>query len=80
MAKFIFTPKTADQLKDSYDAIIVGAGGTGLTAALQAHELGLNVVVLEKNENLGGNTSRASSGMNASESLVQLNHGMVDGT
>lgn len=78
MAKFIFTPKTADQLKDSYDAIIVGAGGTGLTAALQAHELGLNVVVLEKNENLGGNTSRASSGMNASESLVQLNHGIID--
>ena len=38
MAKFIFTPNTADEIADSYDAVIIGAGGTGLTAALQAHE------------------------------------------
>ena len=66
------------ELKNKYDAIIIGSGGTGLTAALQAHELGLNVVVLEKNEKTGGNTSRASSGMNASESLVQLDEGIID--
>lgn len=48
MAKFIFKPKNTDELKSDYDAVIVGAGGTGLTAALQAHELGLNVAVLEK--------------------------------
>ena len=78
MAKFIFTPKNTNQLKPNYDAVIVGAGGTGLTAALQVHELGLNVAVLEKNENLGGNTNRASSGMNASETLVQLNEGIID--
>lgn len=54
------------ELKNKYDAIIVGSGGTGLTAALQARELGLNVVILEKNGKTGGNTSRASSGMNAS--------------
>ncbi|MDF7638995.1 flavocytochrome c [Lactobacillus sp. ESL0791] len=78
MTKFVFTPLDSSKLEESYDAIIVGAGGAGLTAALQAHELGLKVVVLEKNETLGGNTSRASSGMNASESLVQLNEGIVD--
>lgn len=66
------------ELKNKYDAIVVGSGGAGLTAALQAHELGLNVVVLEKNEKTGGNTSRASSGMNASESLVQLDEGIID--
>lgn len=48
MAKFIFNPKNLNQLKPTYDAVIVGAGGTGLTAALQAHELGLKVAVLEK--------------------------------
>lgn len=66
------------ELKNKYDAVVVGSGGAGLTAALQAHELGLNVVVLEKNEKTGGNTSRASSGMNASESLVQLDEGIID--
>ena len=66
------------ELKNKYDAIIVGSGGTGLTAALQARELGLNVVILEKNGKTGGNTSRASSGMNASESLVQLDEGISD--
>lgn len=78
MAKFIFTPNTADEIADSYDAVIIGAGGTGLTAALQAHELGLKVAVFEKNEQLGGNTTRASSGMNASESLAQLQEGIID--
>lgn len=65
-------------LKSKYDVVIIGSGGTGLTAALQARELGLNVVILEKNEKTGGNTNRASSGMNASESLVQLDEGIID--
>ena len=78
MDKYIFTPNQASELADEYDAVIVGAGGTGLTAALQAHELGLKVAVLEKNKGLGGNTNRASSGMNAAESLVQLQHGIID--
>lgn len=78
MSKFIFTPNNANEMKDSYDAIIVGSGGTGLTAALQAHELGLSVVVFEKNKTLGGNTNRASSGMNASETFVQLDEGVID--
>ena len=45
--------------KNDYDLIIVGSGGAGLTAAVQASELGLQVVVLEKNAKVGGNTSRA---------------------
>lgn len=67
-----------DQLKATYDAVIVGSGGTGLAAAIQAHELGLDVAVFEKNVELGGNTNRASSGMNASETNVQLHHGVID--
>ncbi|RMC48870.1 flavocytochrome c [Lactobacillus sp. ESL0228] len=78
MAKFVFTPNKSSEIASYYDAIIVGAGGAGLTAAIQAHELGLNVAVFEKNASLGGNTTRASSGMNASESLVQLNEGIID--
>ena len=76
MAQFQTTP--VSQLADSYDAVIVGSGGTGLAAAIQAHELGMNVAVLEKEEQLGGNTNRASSGMNAAETNVQLKHGIID--
>lgn len=78
MAKFVFTPNDSSEIANDYDAIIIGAGGAGLTAAIQANELGLKVAVFEKNAELGGNTNRASSGMNASESLVQINEGIID--
>lgn len=65
-------------VKNDYDLIVVGSGGAGLTAAVQASELGLRVVVLEKNAKVGGNTSRASSGMNAAETSIQAQHGIVD--
>lgn len=73
-----FQPAAASELAASYDAIVIGSGGAGLTAAIQATELGLNVAVLEKEEALGGNTNRASSGMNAAETNVQLHHGVID--
>lgn len=65
-------------LADSYDVVVIGAGGAGMTAALQAAELGVSVAVVEKEDQIGGNTSRASSGMNAAETMVQLNHGVID--
>ena len=76
--KFIFEPWNISKLQSSYDVVIVGSGSTGLTAAIQAHELGLKPVVLEKMEKFGGNTNRASSGMNAAETNIQLHHGIVD--
>lgn len=62
MAKCTFKTKAASELKDEYDIVIIGSGGTGMSAAIQAHELGMKVAVLEKNEGLGGNTNKASSG------------------
>ena len=76
--KFIIEPWNISKLQSSYDVVIVGSGSTGLTAAIQAHELGLKPVVLEKMEKFGGNTNRASSGMNAAETNIQLHHGIVD--
>ena len=49
-----------------------------MTSAIQAYELGLSPVILEKMDKIGGNTNRASSGMNAAETFVQLNHHIVD--
>ncbi|WCG35114.1 flavocytochrome c [Companilactobacillus farciminis] len=76
--KFIFKPNKIEELKDNYDVVIVGSGGAGLTSAIQAYELGLSPVILEKMDKIGGNTNRASSGMNAAETFVQLNHHIVD--
>lgn len=39
-----------------HDIIVVGAGGAGLSAAARAGELGADVILLEKNSAVGGNT------------------------
>ena len=73
-----FQPTSVGKLENDYDVVIIGSGGTGLSAAIQANELGMKAAVLEKEEELGGNTNRASSGMNAAETNVQLHHGVID--
>lgn len=39
-----------------YDLIVVGAGGAGAAAAIEAADLGASVLVLEKNDHAGGST------------------------
>ena len=53
------------EMKDSYDVIVIGSGGAGMSAALSAKEAGADVVILEKMPVIGGNTSKSSGGMNA---------------
>lgn len=67
-----------DQLKDKYDIIIVGAGGAGMSAALDTKEKGMNPVILEKMPVAGGNTTKSSSGMNASETKFQKEQNIED--
>lgn len=45
-SKASYTPY--DQLKDKYDIIIIGAGGAGMSAALEARAKGMNPVIFEK--------------------------------
>ncbi|OUO89824.1 flavocytochrome c [Gordonibacter sp. An230] len=64
---------------ESYDAVIVGTGGAGLSAAIAAYDKGLtNIVILEKMAVNGGNTNFSSSGMNASETKFQKEQGIED--
>ena len=47
------------------DAIVVGSGLAGLTAALTILDRGGRVLLIEKEHSLGGNSKKASSGINA---------------
>lgn len=60
------------------DTVIVGAGGAGLSAAIQMAQDGRNVTVIEKAGITGGNSSLASAGMNAAESKLQKEEGVND--
>lgn len=51
--------------RDAYDVVILGAGTAGLVAAIEAHDLGLKPVVLEKMDYAAGNSLYASGGIAA---------------
>lgn len=65
-------------LDQESDVVVVGAGGAGLTAAISAAQEGKSVIVVEKAANAGGNTNRATGGMNASETKFQKEAGIED--
>lgn len=60
------------------DVVIIGAGGAGMAAAVEATEAGKSVIIVEKMPIVGGNTNRATGGMNAAETKVQEAAGIVD--
>ncbi|MDO4547399.1 MAG: FAD-dependent oxidoreductase [Clostridia bacterium] len=51
---FAYTPQ--EKIVDTYDVVIIGAGGAGMAAAAQAAQNGSTVLVIEKNAEMGGNT------------------------
>lgn len=53
------------------DVVVIGGGGAGLTAAVEAREQGVDVILVEKMPILGGNTLYATGGMNASGTKYQ---------
>ncbi|MFZ4833657.1 flavocytochrome c [Rouxiella sp. Mn2063] len=62
----------------SYDVVVIGSGGAGLSAAIQAYDEGARVVIVEKMPSIGGNTIKASVGMNAAETRFQKLKGIED--
>ena len=44
-------------IAETFDVVVVGGGGAGLAAAIEARASGCSVVLLEKNERLGGSTA-----------------------
>lgn len=63
---------------ESADLVVIGGGGAGMSAALEASEGGAKVIILEKMEILGGNTIRSTGGFNAIGTTVQEEAGIED--
>ncbi len=52
-------------IEETYDVIIIGGGGAGMSAAVSAVENGATAVLVEKGAALGGNSLRAGGAYNA---------------
>ena len=62
---------TAEDSTVDADVVVVGAGGAGMTAAITAAGEGKSVVILESQSMVGGNSVRATGGMNAGKTVYQ---------
>lgn len=62
----------------NYDVVVIGAGGAGFSAAIEAKNAGANVVLLEKMPAVGGNSLISGAEMNAARNWVQPKLGILD--
>lgn len=61
-----------------FDVIVVGAGGAGLAAAIEAREAGRSVLLVEKNPAPGGSTGWSIGSVTATNTPHQLARGIKD--
>ena len=64
--------------ESTYDVVVIGAGGAGFSAAIEAKNAGANVVLLEKMPAVGGNSLISGAEMNAAKNWVQPKLGIND--
>lgn len=77
-AAYGIRPERPTYADTSCDIVVIGAGGAGLTAAIEAQAGGAHVIVLEKRSIMGGNTNSSTGGINAAETRFQQNLGIAD--
>lgn len=70
--------KEKDQIpsEQTFDVVVVGSGGAGFSAAIEAAEAGKKVAILEKLPAIGGNTLLSGGEMNAPGNWVQKKLGI----
>ena len=65
---------------NDYDVIIVGGGGAGMCAAIEAHDAGARVALVEADKRLGGSTALSGGVYYAAGTSVQRALGIADDT
>ena len=71
-------PQKIQKIKQMPSAIVVGGGLAGLSAAHTLLENGIHVTMLDKNPFLGGNSTKATSGINGANTKTQGVQGVED--
>lgn len=78
LKKVKYEKETVKQEDLTTDVVVIGAGGAGMAAAVEAASAGKSVVIVEKMPIVGGNTNRATGGINAAETKYQEAAGIKD--
>ncbi|WP_018178298.1 3-oxosteroid 1-dehydrogenase [Jongsikchunia kroppenstedtii] len=63
---------------ETFDVVVIGAGGAGMAAALTAAKQGLSTVLIEKSPYWGGSTSRSGGGVWIPNNSVLQRDGVTD--
>lgn len=69
---------TAEKVEETYDVVVVGAGGAGLVAAITAAETGAKVAVVEKLRVAAGNTLLSGAEYAAPANWLQKEQNIED--
>jgi len=64
--------------EERFDVVVVGGGGSGLAAAIEARAADRSVVLLEKNDKLGGSTAWSVGSITATGTPHQRRRGIQD--
>jgi fumarate reductase flavoprotein subunit len=65
-------------MEEVFDVVVVGGGGSGLAAAIEARTAGREVVLLEKNPKLGGSTAWSVGSITATGTPHQIRRSIQD--
>lgn len=78
MHRMSATRHNARMASEEHDVVIVGGGIAGLAAALEARASGASVLVVERDDALGGSAATSLGMVVASQTAEQAKHGIVD--
>lgn len=71
-------PTELKAVEETHDIVVIGSGGAGLSAAIEAKNAGADVIILEKMPITGGNTRISGAEMAAPGNWIQARDGLED--